>query len=128
MSERLTDDFLMAVSRGGVWVTTSESEAMANEIIKLRSPPAQGVTESHRVKVARLADALPVDEDVQRKVDRMMAEASAKYGPSRKMFALSEEEREALRFLRNEVGNYMLGPRTTRALAILDRLTRTEGK
>lgn len=57
---------------------------------------------SFRQVVAELADALPVDEEAERELDRALANARAKEGPPRKMVAASKldeahAERNALK-------------------------------
>lgn len=70
-------------------------------IAEVREHRAQSAGESHRVQVARLADALPINEEADRQVAAALKRATASH-TSRKltMPALTDDEVEALRWLR----------------------------
>lgn len=138
MSERLTDDRLTELvafaERDAPGWQTVHTDLMRNILSELRERRARDLEEPHMVKVARVADAMPINQEAERMVDAMMAKAIAAQ-PSRKltMPALTDEEREALAFardcvnsrLRSEAADHFSGEYLARhmtALAVIDKL------
>lgn len=129
---------IVAVHRAtGISVTVSDVErsqfATRNKaqerlmmvLTELRERRVLDLSEPHMVQVARIAAALPIDEEAERMVDAMMAKA-IEAGGSRKltMPALTDEEREVLTEFREAFGGTHYTKQWVRALAILDRLTK----
>lgn len=93
----------------------------------------------HMQRIGALADALPTDEAMERRADAALARARANHKPRKlTMPALTEDEREALRFARERVSFNLNASaaseyfsegyidRHNHALSVLDRLLATK--